>query len=75
MFDLIFDLRSAIGGLLAMRWPYPAEEGKPKWALAWRIPPKHCARFRVHLWTPGWHKGRGPYLSIGLWALQIYRGY
>ncbi len=26
-------------------------------------------------WTPNWHKGRGPYISIGLWFFAFYRGY
>jgi hypothetical protein len=27
------------------------------------------------IWTPVWHHGRGPYLSIGLGLVAIYRGY
>ena len=26
-------------------------------------------------WTPSWHEGRGPYVSIGLGPFAIYRGY
>lgn len=26
-------------------------------------------------WTPVWHEGRGPYLSIGLYVIAVYRGY
>lgn len=26
-------------------------------------------------WTPSWHAGRGPYVSIGLGVISIYRGY
>jgi len=26
-------------------------------------------------WIPKWHKGRGPYISIGLGLFAIYRGY
>ena len=29
----------------------------------------------AHWWTPSWHKGRGPYVSIGLGPIAIYRGY
>lgn len=31
--------------------------------------------FWLHLWTPIWHKGRGPYVSMGLGGLKVYRGY
>lgn len=26
-------------------------------------------------WTPVWHQGRGPYLSLGLGWIAVYRGY
>ena len=26
-------------------------------------------------WTPTWHKDRGPYISIGLGYIGLYRGY
>jgi hypothetical protein len=28
-----------------------------------------------HRWTPMWHEGRGPYVSMGFWRIGIYRGY
>ncbi len=31
--------------------------------------------FWCDLWTPVWHKGRGPYLSLGLGIIRICRGY
>jgi len=31
--------------------------------------------FWICLWTPVWHKGRGPYISIGLGIFGFYRGY
>lgn len=31
--------------------------------------------FWLHLWTPIWHEGRGPYISIGLGKFAFYRGY
>lgn len=31
--------------------------------------------FWCELWTPRWHAGRGPYVSIGLGVVQIQRGY
>lgn len=29
----------------------------------------------LHLWTPVWHDGRGPYISCGLGVIRILRGY
>ena len=29
----------------------------------------------LHLWTPIWHDGRGPYISCGLGVVRILRGY
>lgn len=26
-------------------------------------------------WTPRWHEGRGPYVSIGFYFIAFYRGY
>ena len=40
------------------------------WAIHW-----DRQGFWLHLWTPTWHKGRGPYISLGLGWLKIYRGY
>lgn len=31
--------------------------------------------FFLELWTPTWHDGRGPYLSLGLGLMKICRGY
>lgn len=28
-----------------------------------------------HWWTPTWHFGKGPYITIGFWKIRIYRGY
>lgn len=32
-------------------------------------------RFWCDVWTPIWHEGRGPYVSIGLGIVAIGRGY
>jgi hypothetical protein len=32
-------------------------------------------RFWLHAWTPMWHEGRGPYLSVGIGWVAVYRGY
>lgn len=29
----------------------------------------------IHVWLPKWCKGRGYYISIGLWLFSIHRGY
>lgn len=29
----------------------------------------------IHIWLPKWCKGRGYYISIGLWLFSIQRGY
>ena len=29
----------------------------------------------LHIWTPVWHEGRGPYVSVGLGRVALYRGY
>lgn len=50
-----------------MKRPYP--EPVPRWAV------RFIWGFWAHWWTPIWHKGRGPYISIGLGVLAIYRGY
>lgn len=26
-------------------------------------------------WTPTWHFSKGPYITIALWRIRIYRGY
>jgi hypothetical protein len=33
------------------------------------------AGFWFHWWTPVWSEGRGPYISIGLGVIALYRGY
>ena len=39
--------------------------------ITWR----NEGRWWLHYWTPIWHDGRGPYVSIGLGFFAIYRGY
>jgi hypothetical protein len=31
--------------------------------------------FWVDAWTPIWHDGRGPYITIGIGVFAFYRGY
>ena len=32
-------------------------------------------RFWFNYWTPVWHEGRGPYITLGLGLIAFYRGY
>ena len=51
-----------------MKSPY--SEPKPGWTLRFgRL------GFWASWWTPTWHSGRGPYFSLGLGLVAIYRGY
>ena len=59
--------KSRLGAGWAVRW-YGGHQVL-WWAFGWRI------RFWAHWWTPVWHEGRGPYVSIGLGVVAIYRGY
>ncbi|GEM_PF-6262191 len=35
----------------------------------------HRKRFWFNYWTPIWHDGRGPYITMGLGLIAFYRGY
>lgn len=64
------DMGSVCRGILAIRLPYA--EPRPWWTFNF----KRCHwGFWAHWWTPIWHEGRGPYISIGLGICGIYRGY
>ncbi len=63
------DLRSVWDGILAMR-----RHAEPVNFGVDRTPPG-ASRWWFIAWTPIWHRGRGPYLSIGLGLFVIYRGY
>jgi hypothetical protein len=41
--------------------------------VKWSVARKRGWHF--HFWTPAWHQGRGPYLSLGLGWFAVYRGY
>lgn len=68
----VLDIGSFLRGIGAMKprheWPNWAVS-RPMWSVRW------AKGFWLHLWTPMWHEGRGPYVSIGLGVLAIYRGY
>lgn len=40
------------------------------WNICWEL-----WDFWLHLWTPTWHKGRGPYVSLSFGWIKIFRGY
>jgi len=63
------NLGSVLRGIKAMRRPFPHR--KPSWSVrfGWR------QGLWAHWWTPIWHEGRGPYITIGLGLIAIYRGY
>ena len=31
--------------------------------------------FGIHIWTPAWHKGRGPYVTGSIGTFRFGRGY
>lgn len=52
----------------------PLVSGKVNYAV-WRVDLRLGDRFWLQMWTPIWHEGRGPYVSLGLGWLAIGRGY
>lgn len=68
------DMRSFFKGIMVMRWPHE----KVNYALDW-LPGNPRSHTWIHLWTPAYHEGRGPYVSIGIYVgfgtLRIMRGY
>lgn len=47
---------------------------RPRWAVR-RIKWNYSPHFWFIITTPPYHRGRGPYVSIGLGLFAIYRGY
>jgi len=64
------------GWSLRWRWQWAVKGGYPHYGYGKRV---YGRRLRDglwwHWWTPSWHHGRGPYISIGLGLFAIYRGY
>lgn len=50
-----------------------AASDRPRWSV--RRLPAGARGVWAHCWLPRWHEGRGPYVSLGLWAVALYRGY
>ena len=68
MHNVWIDRKSFIAGIKAMKWKH--EKVNYKLEFSW----KHRG-FWIHLWTPKWHRDRGPYISIGLYVIRFIRGY
>ncbi len=60
-------MKSFFKGLLYMR----PNSGKVNYGI--KI--QWFGRKWFQLWTPVWHSGRGPYVSIGFYFIAFYRGY
>lgn len=75
----MFDIGSGWRGIRAMhrKWWKGRPDG-PGWHVM-RIDTIPFETWRdfwwFHFWTPTWHKGRGPFVSIGLGVIAIARGY
>lgn len=57
-----------------MKW-LNLEPRQPGWAVKCQIGWRPGPRWWGVWFTPEWHKGRGPYVSIGLGIIAVYRGY
>ena len=64
--DNLIDLKSVWRGICAMT---------PGHQINWAVRQIPRWRLWLHFWTPIWHDGRGPYLSVGFGFFAIYRGY
>ena len=69
-FHVHLDWASAWRGIRAMQWPH----GHVNYAMRF-LPRQGGPYWWAVTWTPIWHKGRGPYVSIGLGLVAFYRGY
>jgi hypothetical protein len=67
--DIGVSVCSTARGVLAMRRGHTEPA---RWSWKWR---GGDPRLWARLWTPSWHEGRGPYVSLGLGPIAIYRGY
>jgi len=62
--------KSFIKGIQAIE--KPLHFFKPEY---WHIEFHKTEATWFHIWTPVWHKGRGPYVSIGFKFFRLIRGY
>jgi hypothetical protein len=63
----MIDLKSTLKGILCMK--------KTHAKVSWEITFHFFGRAWIFAWTPTWHEGRGPYISIGFYFIRICRGY
>ncbi len=68
------NLGSVIRGIRAMHSPLTIFRYWEISLIKFRLGHEYCF-FWCHYWTPAWHEGRGPYVSIGCAWLYITRGY
>ena len=68
--DVMIHIRSFRKGIQAM--PNSIDFFKPQY---WSIEFHKTEASWIHIWTPVWHKGRGPYVTLGFKFFQIIRGY
>jgi hypothetical protein len=64
------DLKSFFKGIFYMK----IKHKKVNYSIR-KLTNPHGKGIWLCLWTPTYHNGRGPYISIGLWFFAIYRGY
>ncbi len=62
----MINIQSFLRGIRAMTCNH-----KP---AGWTVLFGRCG-FWCDLWTPTWHEGRGPYVTVGLGLVCIMRGY
>ena len=68
--DVMIHTRSFRKGVQIM--PNRINFFKPKyWTIKFHRSKYSC----LHIWTPVWHKGRGPYITFSSKFIQIMRGY
>jgi len=76
---MVTNFRSGLRGILAMQWNRRCIlnliGGVPLAKPSWRVSRLRPWGFWFEFWTPMWHDGRGPYLSLGLGPIAVYRGY
>ena len=68
--DVMIHTRSFRKGIQAM--PDKLNFFKPEY---WNVFTSRYRSSHIHLWTPSWHKGRGPYVNISISRIVIVRAY
>jgi len=68
--DFMIHTRSFRKGIQAI--DKPLHFFKPEY---WSFISRKNSYHLIHIWTPVWHKGRGPYIVISLSRFSILRGY